>query len=75
MRNIYANYEILDCIGDWDYRILNSFEVAVDGAFPGDDYMYGQASSHCARDYNYFYAPAAETWLLGDRLLICAVTR
>ena len=67
--------ELVDCLGDWEIRILNSFELTADGPFPGDDYIDIQASSRCAREYNYIVPPTAETWLQGDRVVICGISR
>ena len=67
--------ELVNCVGDWDIRILNSFELLGDGPFPGDEYIALQAASECDREYNYTFSPAVDSWQQGDRVVVCAISK
>ena len=67
--------ELVNCLDDSEFRVLNTFVVIPDGPFPGDDYIDTQASSNCAREYDFFYAPSAESWQLGNRRVTCLMSR
>lgn len=68
--------ELVRCSGDWDYQLLNSFEVSPDeaspdGSFPGDAYIADQAANLCDESYDFYISPNAETWQSGDRAVVC----
>ena len=67
----FAMAELVDCIGEWDFRVANTFEVAIEGPYPGAIYMDRQAELFCGPAYDNFIPPNAETWPSGDRLVIC----
>ena len=63
--------ELVDCLGEWEYRVLNSFDVAEADRYPGEDFFKQRASESCDRQYSYFLHPLAESWGLGDRTVKC----
>ena len=63
--------ELLDCSGEWQYRVLSSFAVADADHYPREDFFRQQASESCNRPYNYFLFPLAESWRFGDRTVKC----
>ena len=71
----FVHVELVDCSGQWEFQVLNSFVVEATGTFPGDDYFDQQASQKCNRTYSHFNYPTEETWLLGDRTVICLQER
>ena len=63
--------ELVDCPGEWEYRVLNSFDVADADRYPGKDFFKQRASESCDRQYSYFLHPSAGSWGLGDRTVKC----
>ena len=63
--------EMVDCSGTWDYRMLNSFEVAGNSNYPGDDFFRQRARDRCNPKYTSTFPPNAETWRYGDRSINC----
>ena len=63
--------ELVDCSGDWEYRVLSSFTVADAPSYPGEDHFDLLASEQCDRRFAYFLYPTSETWALGDRTISC----
>ena len=66
--------EILSCSSEWEWQVVGIFSVPLDGAFPADSYFGDQAAQNCELSWEYYFAPTAETWSLGDRSVICART-
>lgn len=71
----YQLVELSDCSGSWQYRILNSFTLQNRDVFPGENYIDQQAVQNCERGYEFIYPPSRESWVLGDRIVICVVGR
>ena len=63
--------ELVDCSGEWEFRVVNSFEVADTGSYPGEEFFEQQAYEGCDRRYSYFLFPDAGSWRLGDRTVNC----
>ena len=63
--------ELVDCLGAWEYRTLNIFEVSADGTYPGEAYFDRQAAQQCDRNYDWTFSPTTESWQQGDRAVIC----
>ena len=63
--------ELVDCSGEWEYRVLNSFDVADADRYPGEDFFEQRAYESCDQQYSYFLHPSAESWGLGDRTVNC----
>ena len=63
--------ELVDCSGAWQFRVLNSFDVAQSGGYPGENFLEQIANDRCRTETTGFHFPAAETWSLGDRKVIC----
>ncbi len=62
---------IVPCSGDWQYRVLKSFQVADAEAYPDEDFFISQVSENCGRQtFSYLY-PLAQGWGLGDRTVTC----
>ena len=62
---------LVDCDGDWDIQILNTFEVTEDGPFPGHAYIDSEAFDKCDIESNFIFPPTVESWP-GGRVVICA---
>ena len=63
--------ELVDCSGTWQYRVLNSFDVAESGGYPGENFFEQIANDRCRTETTGFHFPAAETWSFGDRKVTC----
>ena len=63
--------ELVGCSGEWEFRVLDTFEVHESGVYPGDDYFGGQSHEKCDKPYSYTQYPLAETWNQGDRTVSC----
>ena len=63
--------ELVDCSGEWEFRVLNSFDVADVDRYPGEDFFEQRAYEGCDRRYSYFLFPIAESWRFGDRTVNC----
>ena len=63
--------ELVECSGEWDFRVLNSFDVADADRYPGDNFFWERADESCDRRFRYVLFPGAETWEVGDRTVKC----
>ncbi len=63
--------EIVVCAGEWQYRVLNSFEVAGADHYPGERYFSRRAEESCDRRFTYFLYPLSDSWNLGERTVDC----
>ena len=62
---------IVPCAGTWQYRALNSFDVADADRYPGENFFGRRASESCDRRFSYFIFPETDSWGLGDRMVNC----
>ncbi|MCE2404609.1 MAG: hypothetical protein J4F43_05560 [Dehalococcoidia bacterium] len=62
---------IVPCAGTWQYRVLNSFDVADANRYPGEDFFEQRADESCNRRHSYFLFPTPESWEVGDRTVTC----
>ena len=67
----YILVELLSCSADWEFRVLNAFTVERTGRFPGDDFFSALAGERCDRRSSSQFIPSDDTWLWGDRTIIC----
>ena len=63
--------ELVDCSGEWGFRVLNSFDVADADRYPREDFFEQRAYESCDRRYSYFLFPLAESWGFGYRTVNC----
>ena len=63
--------ELVNCSGEWEFRVVNSFEVADTGSYPGEEFFEQRAYEGCDRQYSFFLFPNAGSWRLGDRTVNC----
>ena len=63
--------ELVDCSGEWEFRVLNSFDVADADLYPGENYFTERADESCDRRSSYYQFPLAESWDFGDRTVKC----
>ena len=63
--------ELVSCSSNWQYRVINSFEVEDSDSYPGEDFLSQQANTSCDPRYTYFLFPTAETWAYGHREITC----
>ena len=63
--------ELVDCPGEWEYRVLNSFDVAEADRYPGKAFFEQRAYESCNRQYSYVLLPTTGSWGLGDRTVNC----
>ena len=62
---------IVPCSGTWQYRALNSFDIADSARYPGEDFFSQQADERCDRHYSILLFPLTESWDLGYRTVSC----
>ena len=63
--------ELVDCSGEWEFRVLNSFDVADADRFPGANFFKQRADESCDQQYSYSIVPSVDTWNLGNRTVNC----
>ena len=63
--------EIVSCADEWERRVLGIYTLGDAAQSPGDDYISAQAQEQCDRRYRFFLPPSAESWIIGDRTLVC----
>ena len=62
---------IVPCSGDWQYRVLNSFQVADASTYPGEESFSNQLDGNCDRQTSLYLHPTADSWELGHRTITC----
>ena len=62
---------IVPCSGDWQYRVLNSFQVADAEAHPDETVFSSQVAENCDRQTTFYLLPSAQSWEQGDRTVTC----
>ena len=62
---------IVPCSGDWQYRVLGSFQAADAEALPDESLLLSQVSENCDRGTFSYLSPSAEGWEQGDRTITC----
>ena len=62
---------IVPCSGTWQYRVLNSFQVADSERYPGEELFRQRAYERCDRHGSFLLFPLAEFWEAGDRTVNC----
>jgi len=65
------NTNVVDCNGNWDAKVLNSFVVDVNGVYPGKAFFEQQSMGKCDRRTSYLLMPTEESWLIKDRTVNC----
>ena len=63
--------ELVDCSGEWEFRVLNSFDVADADRYPGENFFTERANESCDQRHGYVIFPNVENWNLGDRTVNC----
>ena len=63
--------ELVNCSGEWEYRVTSLFEIADLDSFPGEDSIEQEAYDRCEEPYDSYLFPSLETWELGDRVVLC----
>ncbi len=63
--------ELVDCSGDWELRVLNSFDFAESYRYPGEYVFEELAHENCDRQYGVFRYPDRESWESGGRTITC----
>ena len=63
--------ELIDCSGEWKYRVLSSVVVADSPVYPGEDHFSTLAGEQCDRRFTEFLYPTSESWAMGDRTISC----
>ena len=63
--------EIVECSSEWQSKVINSFEVAVEGRHPGEDFLDQRAFEACDRRRSYWFLPTEESWEFGGRKITC----
>ena len=63
--------ELVDCSGDWELRVLNSFDFAETDRYPGEPVFEELAHENCDRQYDVFHYPSRESWESADRTITC----
>ena len=63
--------ELVDCSGEWEFRVLNSFDVADADRYPGENFFGQQAFESCDRRFSYILGPDPGSWNRGNRTTKC----
>ena len=63
--------ELVSCTGEWQYRVLNKFEVDDASRYPGEDTFSRRAQDECDRRSTTIRFPTADSWPVGDRSVTC----
>ena len=63
--------ELVDCSGEWEFRVLNSFDVAGADRYPGENFFWRRASESCDQLSSTALFPNTATWGAGDRTVSC----
>ena len=53
---------IVPCSGDWQYRVLKSFQLPDAEAYPDESFLGSQVSENCDRQTTTYLFPVAEGW-------------
>ncbi len=62
---------IVPCSGDWQYRVLKSFQLADADPFPAESFFLSQVSENCDRQTGTYLLPSAQGWEQGYRTITC----
>ena len=62
---------IVPCIGPWQYRVLNSFDVTGIDEYPGEDFFDQGALERCDPGSTEFLHPSVEQWEFSGREVVC----
>ena len=62
---------IVPCSGDWQYRVLSSFQLADAEAYPGQDFIDEQAVENCHPLTTIYLYPLADSWGSAARTVTC----
>ena len=69
--NVYEQVVTASCASDdWDLMVSNTFFVARDGAYPGEDHFYMLGYQECPRSDDIHF-PSVGSWESGDRVVAC----
>ena len=63
--------ELVDCSGHGNFEPLVHSRLEGQDEFPGEDYLARLAYENCDRRYTVPLNPSPESWILGDRALLC----
>ena len=64
---------IVPCSGEWQYKVLDTFQVADAEEYPDEEFFDGQVAENCDRHRqtaSHLY-PTSESWEGGDRTVTC----
>ena len=67
----WAQVELVECSGPWEYRVLGLAKVDDLDKYPGEGYFDQRAFESCDRRYSDYLHPFQDSWMLGDRKVIC----
>ena len=62
---------IVPCSGDWQYRVLKSFQLADTEPYPDESFFLSRVSENCDRQTGSYLFPSAQGWEQGDRTIKC----
>ena len=63
--------ELVDCSGEWDFRVISSFDGPDSTDYPGEQALSQLAYENCGRHSSTFIYPFEESWRVGDRTINC----
>ena len=66
-----AMSEIVDCNGDWELRVLSSYQLQGQGEYPGTEELEIHGTKLCDRRHHFASYPSPTSWALGNREIIC----
>ena len=59
------------CTGGGQPIVIGSFEVALEGSYPGEEYFDQQATEHCPSRSDAYVSPSLASWATRDNVVTC----
>lgn len=67
----FRQVELVSCLGNWDFRVVESIALPSDTPYPSESYLKARADLDCNVTTDNFIFPSAQTWDEGNRNIIC----
>ena len=67
----FIGVEIVDCGGEWVFKVITIVNVEKHISLPGHSYLYGLAEEECDDSYTHLLPLTQEKWNLGQRWIHC----
>ena len=67
----YRQVELVTCLGNWEYQVVEVISIPSDIPYPNDSYFKARADLDCDARTDNFIFPSLYTWEGGNRNIIC----